>query len=411
MKAKYLCIWALCISTIFLGGCATLLLQEISTDPSPVVGDRTPFTIHLEIFNETNQTFDDIQLRVLQTNDPTGKKGTVIKDEIMYVLKPGLNSYTLSGVGFDYSYGNNLFLIVCSRTPLERYSKPLKELRIFRIPFERQRQGSTNVYIIEQRRSAPSECGTNLDCFIDAAKKCAPAQVRHTATFNLFGMLQTTTTFLEIRGGGEKKCLVYMKTEKNDIKFSDELIQKMLADGTTKRQIRQQEQEADKQAGAAEGLDAICNFNRKDLISMVQRWKEGGFSTTDWEAGECEGSMFGGRFEGGELPALQQLSPDNGAVFSHPPHHSCKMTLEWSAVPSAQSYTVEIDCFHCCKPNEWCTDVGQTWKVVRNIKRTSLTFNFLGAQPGRWRVWAVGEGGREGTKSEWREFQCTVRGR
>ncbi len=65
MKAKYLCIWALCISTLFLGGCATLLLQEISANPSPVVGDRTPFTLHITIFNDTSRTFHDIQLRVL----------------------------------------------------------------------------------------------------------------------------------------------------------------------------------------------------------------------------------------------------------------------------------------------------------------------------------------------------------
>jgi len=31
-------------------------------------------------------------------------------------------------------------------------------------------------------------------------------------------------------------------------------------------------------------------------------------------------------------------------------------------------------------------------------------FSFVGAQPGRWRVWAVDKEGREGFKSPWRRY-------
>jgi hypothetical protein len=34
----------------------------------------------------------------------------------------------------------------------------------------------------------------------------------------------------------------------------------------------------------------------------------------------------------------------------------------------------------------------------------SYEFDFVGAQPGRWRVWAIDEAGREGFKSPWRLF-------
>jgi hypothetical protein len=107
---------------------------------------------------------------------------------------------------------------------------------------------------------------------------------------------------------------------------------------------------------------------------------------------------------GGGLSTPKQLSPANGAVFSHYPR---KTTLKWSAVSGAASYTVEIDCYHCCEANKWCTDVGETWKLVPNLNTTSYTFDFVGAQPGRWRVWAVDASGNESPKSGWWEFEYT----
>jgi hypothetical protein len=104
------------------------------------------------------------------------------------------------------------------------------------------------------------------------------------------------------------------------------------------------------------------------------------------------------------LSAPRQLSPANGAVFSHYPRTT---TLRWSAISGAAKYTVEIDCYHCCQANKWCTDVGRTHKLVPNLRATTYTLNFVGAQPGRWRVWAVDTAGREGRKSDWREFRYT----
>ncbi len=103
-----------------------------------------------------------------------------------------------------------------------------------------------------------------------------------------------------------------------------------------------------------------------------------------------------------EVPQL--LSPADGSVFNHYPRTT---KLQWMRVRGAASYTVEIDCFHCCESNKWCSDVGRTWIVVPNLRTTNHTFNFVGAQPGRWRVWAVDSSGREGSKSSWREFRYT----
>jgi hypothetical protein len=98
------------------------------------------------------------------------------------------------------------------------------------------------------------------------------------------------------------------------------------------------------------------------------------------------------------------LNPRCGSVFNFYPRTT---HLQWRPVIGASGYTVEIDCFGCCVAGRWCTDVGKTWQVVPNLRAAVYTFDFVGAQPGRWRVWAVGSDNREGPKSEWCEFTYT----
>ena len=68
---------------------------------------------------------------------------------------------------------------------------------------------------------------------------------------------------------------------------------------------------------------------------------------------------------------------------------------------------MEIDCYQCCEANKWCAEVGRVWKVQSRLNNTNYTFVFVGAQPGRWRVWAVDAAGRPGRKSPWWEFRFT----
>jgi hypothetical protein len=99
-----------------------------------------------------------------------------------------------------------------------------------------------------------------------------------------------------------------------------------------------------------------------------------------------------------------QRSPANGKRFVHYPR---RMTLNWNAVPGAAAYTVEIDCHGCCQSGKWCTDIGKTYTEVQSINAITYTFNFVGAQPGRWRVWAVDQKGNPGKKSPWWTFSFT----
>ena len=105
------------------------------------------------------------------------------------------------------------------------------------------------------------------------------------------------------------------------------------------------------------------------------------------------------------FPAPTQLAPPKGARFSNYPRTT---TLKWAPVPGAASYTVKLDCFQCCAANKWCTAVGKTWQLVTGITGTTYTFDWVGAQPGRWKVWAVGPKGGKGLRSPWSRFVYTV---
>jgi hypothetical protein len=105
-----------------------------------------------------------------------------------------------------------------------------------------------------------------------------------------------------------------------------------------------------------------------------------------------------------KLPSPRMKSPKNGAVYSRYPR---SIKLSWNSVKGAVQYGVEIDCYDCCKAKRWCADVGKPHKIVNSISGTSYKFNFVGAKPGRWRVWAIDSKGQPGAKSAWRSFRFT----
>jgi hypothetical protein len=101
------------------------------------------------------------------------------------------------------------------------------------------------------------------------------------------------------------------------------------------------------------------------------------------------------------LEAPRNISPSNGAVFHNYPRTT---VLKWEEVNGAASYTVEVD---YNTGNEWITNQGKSYIVAPNITSNFYTFDFIGAQGGRWRVWAVDANGHEGPKSGWWIFRYT----
>jgi hypothetical protein len=78
--------------------------------------------------------------------------------------------------------------------------------------------------------------------------------------------------------------------------------------------------------------------------------------------------------------------------------------LEWQPVEGAAFYKVEVDfCYGLVKSLRECLD-PQPNKLPTIVQDTNYEFLFVGAQPGRWRVWAIDQNGKEGFKSPWWTF-------
>jgi thiol-disulfide isomerase/thioredoxin len=116
---------------------------------------------------------------------------------------------------------------------------------------------------------------------------------------------------------------------------------------------------------------------------------------------EARTLMSGGASAAPELLAPRLLSPASRAIFSHFPRET---TLLWAEIPGAVSYVVEWD---YKGSDTWASEQRGGPGVIMRSTQPTTTFNFIGAQDGRWRVWAMDAQGREGVRSEWREFTYT----
>jgi hypothetical protein len=97
------------------------------------------------------------------------------------------------------------------------------------------------------------------------------------------------------------------------------------------------------------------------------------------------------------LWAPAQTSPPNGVWFDHYPRTT---TLTWRSVPGAVGYVVDRQ--YCSPSGCWHWYAQYPW--VR-ANTPAHTYDFVGAQWGRWRVWAIDSWGYGGYASPWYEFR------
>jgi formylglycine-generating enzyme required for sulfatase activity/tetratricopeptide (TPR) repeat protein len=101
-----------------------------------------------------------------------------------------------------------------------------------------------------------------------------------------------------------------------------------------------------------------------------------------------------------KLPAPHQARPLENEVFDYYPRTT---KLEWKTVDGAASYRVEVDvCDGSMRDRMDCINPSP-WLFISGAEPT-CSFSFVGANPGRWRVWAIDKNGRGGLKSPWRSF-------
>jgi hypothetical protein len=108
------------------------------------------------------------------------------------------------------------------------------------------------------------------------------------------------------------------------------------------------------------------------------------------------------------LLAPVQLSPQENEVFDFFPRNT---KLSWNPVAGAVSYGVEVESCWNLPPaaRSRLPDDGECinpspYDEKFRLSDTTYEFFFKGAQPGRWRVWAIDKDHRPGFKSAWRRF-------
>ena len=94
------------------------------------------------------------------------------------------------------------------------------------------------------------------------------------------------------------------------------------------------------------------------------------------------------------------VSPPAGATFNHFPRTT---QVTWEPISGAVGYVVEWD----YKSGEKWWSEDHNSQIAKLVTDTMFSFDFVGAQPGRWRVWAVLASGGTSAKSAWREFRYT----
>jgi hypothetical protein len=125
------------------------------------------------------------------------------------------------------------------------------------------------------------DCGENIDCFISAAETCTEASMVRTTSINLFGMIATAKSLMEIRGIEGGKCSYYQRTLENSVSFSNEMIEQARAANKTDEEIAAQLKTANDSAKSTVGFEVTCEFDTAELASMLKRWKAGTASSSD----------------------------------------------------------------------------------------------------------------------------------
>ena len=128
---------------------------------------------------------------------------------------------------------------------------------------------------------------SGFDCFIDASENCEESKLILISDVEFF-VVATTATEMQIKGIESNKCVYYRKTINQTVKFSDEMVEFLLNNGTTQQEIDQEEQRLNDEEKENWGLETTCKFNTTDLTTMLTNWKNINSSPDDFNVAECD---------------------------------------------------------------------------------------------------------------------------
>lgn len=132
--------------------------------------------------------------------------------------------------------------------------------------------------------AGPKDCGTDMKCFIKAAKTCAPSQVRNTVTMDLMGNIQKMTTLFVISGAAGTKCRMQQTMEKVESRMSDDAVKALRKQRPelSESDIRKAEADQNKSKQAIPKMPD-CLFSNKALVDVMTRLRDGTRDSREWD--------------------------------------------------------------------------------------------------------------------------------
>jgi len=157
-----------------------------------------------------------------------------------------------------------------------------------------------------------TDCGTDLACFIQASRTGSLAKVNYTMAVDFFGMFLANTDALAIKGKDGDKLLFSQKTISADAAATQAMVTAAQAKGISDAGMAEVVRtgkglwevmqaasvglspEAEKQLSSAResqrariGTGKECSFPQPALTVMLERWRDGKFSSSDYDPGQC----------------------------------------------------------------------------------------------------------------------------
>lgn len=150
---------------------------------------------------------------------------------------------------------------------------------------------------------AVAECALTTDyisdCFLAEAADCSEAKLETNVTHTL-GIIDTTIHSLyEIRGIESDKCVFYIEyldyyVNVDEIEFLEGLEEYgIILDETRVTQETEiiEQEETEKLRSEYKNKHYTCKFETSDLVALLNNWKQGTSSTSDFDDGECTGTL------------------------------------------------------------------------------------------------------------------------
>lgn len=135
------------------------------------------------------------------------------------------------------------------------------------------------------------DCGNDFgECFIEATDLDQPAKAIERATVNLFGILYSSVAPLQIQARDASGRYFFEQIiEDVDISISEEIRAELLSEGKTQEEINDAIIQMQESADTTLGIIKRCRYTDKDaMVSLLREWRQGNFSTEDFNFAECE---------------------------------------------------------------------------------------------------------------------------